>query len=202
MKLNRNPTFTRRKGAIFAAIALLIGSITATSAFGQGQRRGGSECDSKCQKELALAAAATARYQREEVAVTDGFLATDHCVSVPGLGGMGLHYLNPSRAMDLNVNAEEPELLLYEPTADGKKKLVAVEYFVPVISNGEPWFDPNTPPPVIDNAPPVLFGQTFNGPMPGHEPGMPWHYDLHVWIWKHNPSGVFTPFNPSVRCPQ
>lgn len=113
---------------------------------------------------------------------------------------MGIHYLNVPRTMDLTVNASEPELLLYEPTRNGKKRLVGVEYFVPVISNGAPWFDQNTPPPVVDNPAPVLFGATFNGPMPGHEPGMPWHYDLHVWIWKHNPSGLFAPFNPNVQC--
>ena len=30
--------------------------------------------------------------------------------------------------------------------------------------------------------------------------GMPVHYDLHVWLWKHNPSGVFAPFNPDASC--
>jgi hypothetical protein len=26
------------------------------------------------------------------------------------------------------------------------------------------------------------------------------HYDRHVWIWRDNPNGVFTPFNPNVTC--
>lgn len=26
------------------------------------------------------------------------------------------------------------------------------------------------------------------------------HYDRHVWIYRDNPNGVFTPFNPSVTC--
>ena len=29
---------------------------------------------------------------------------------------------------------------------------------------------------------------------------MPTHYDLHVWVGKHNPAGIFTPFNPSLHC--
>ena len=32
--------------------------------------------------------------------------------------------------------------------------------------------------------------------MLGHEPGMPIHYDLHVWIWQHNPVGMLDMFNP------
>jgi hypothetical protein len=37
--------------------------------------------------------------------------------------------------------------------------------------------------------------------MEGHEPGMPVHYDLHAWIFKHNPAGVFAQYNPRVTCP-
>ena len=40
----------------------------------------------------------------------------------------------------------------------------------------------------------------FDGPMLGHEPGMPIHYDLHVWIWQHNPVGMLDQFNPSGSC--
>lgn len=45
-----------------------------------------------------------------------------------------------------------------------------------------------------------MFGQPFDGPMPGHEPGMPVHYDLHVWVGRANPAGVFSPWNPKVSC--
>jgi hypothetical protein len=30
---------------------------------------------------------------------------------------------------------------------------------------------------------------------------MPIHYDLHVWLWKKNPSGMFARWNPTVTCP-
>lgn len=45
------------------------------------------------------------------------------------------------------------------------------------------------------------MGVPFEGPMPGHGPGMPVHYDLHAWIWKANPEGTFTTWNPNVTCP-
>ena len=51
---------------------------------------------------------------------------------------------------------------------------------------------------------PTLFGRQMDGPMEGHAPIMPaelHHWDLHVWLWKDNPAGMFTPTNPAVRCP-
>jgi hypothetical protein len=40
--------------------------------------------------------------------------------------------------------------------------------------------------------------------MEGHHPIMPaalHHWDLHVWLWKENPAGVFSATNPAVKCP-
>ena len=48
---------------------------------------------------------------------------------------------------------------------------------------------------------PRLFGRPFDGPMAGHDPAMPIHYDLHVWLWKTNPRGMFVAFNPNASCP-
>jgi hypothetical protein len=39
--------------------------------------------------------------------------------------------------------------------------------------------------------------------MEGHEPLMPrelHHYDLHVWLFKENPAGLFHWTNPTVGC--
>jgi hypothetical protein len=39
--------------------------------------------------------------------------------------------------------------------------------------------------------------------MDGHEPIMPAslrHYDLHVWLWKDNPKGMFTSTNAALKC--
>jgi hypothetical protein len=43
-------------------------------------------------------------------------------------------------------------------------------------------------------------GQSFDGPMPGHNPDMPVHYDLHVWLYKYNPAGLFAAWNSRVNC--
>jgi hypothetical protein len=51
------------------------------------------------------------------------------------------------------------------------------------------------------SAPPIeLFGRQFDGPMPGHFPGMPWHQELHVWVWANNPDGTFARWNPAISC--
>jgi hypothetical protein len=26
------------------------------------------------------------------------------------------------------------------------------------------------------------------------------HYDLHVWLYRHNPAGLFSAWNPNVTC--
>jgi hypothetical protein len=147
-------------------------------------------CTGSCAGALAQARAATAPYHEESAALADGFVPDPICV----------HYIDPARAGDAVVDASSPEVLLYEPQPDGSRRLVAVEYFAPVFSDGTPWFGESAPP-VVDNAPPVLFGRTFLGPMPGHNPAMPWHYELHVWAWSHNPSGTFAQWNPSLSCP-
>ncbi len=138
---------------------------------------------SEARRDLAEARRATAQFHNVDKARAAGYLPVEHCVEVPGLGGMGFHNPNP-RLMDFSLDPSKPELLLYAPKKNGRLKLVAVEYFVPYV--GQPA--------------PELFGQRFDGPMPGHEPGMPVHYDLHVWLWKHNPNGMFAPFNPAVSC--
>jgi hypothetical protein len=68
------------------------------------------------------------------------------------------------------------------------------------VEGPRPWFGAEVPELGFFNPAPSLFGQTFQGPMPGHNPQMPWHYDLHVWLFESNPSGLFAPFNPAFSC--
>jgi hypothetical protein len=110
---------------------------------------------------------------------------------MPGAGGMGFHYVNPALVMTPAVEAKRPEILLYAPKPNGRLELIGVEYFkVDADQNLD-----------TDGDRPSLFGRPFDGPMAGHAPGMPIHYDLHVWFWQPNPSGLFAPWNPSVVCP-
>ena len=142
-------------------------------------------------KELAQVRQATDKYHDVNVALADGFIRTPTCVQSPD-GGMGIHFINIARLMDPAVNILEPEILLYIETADGMK-LLGVEYMFAIGAPDAPVPDPAPPSPII-------FGRALDGPMLGHEPGQPPHYDLHVWLWKANPSGIFAPFNPKVSC--
>ena len=145
--------------------------------------------------ELGVARRSTIRYQEASVALRDGFVADPICIASPA-GTMGVHYFNPAR-VDNRLSAAEPEVLLY--VREGTQtRLVALEYLIPVFVNGQPYFGLN--PPANPGPTPQMFGQTFQGPMPGHSPTMPWHYDLHVWIWQDNPAGTFAQFNPSISC--
>jgi hypothetical protein len=102
------------------------------------------------------------------------------CFSDPELGGMGYHYGNVA-LIDGTVDALEPELLLYEPRKNGKLRLVAVEYIVPFGA----W---------TAAEPPRLYGQSF------HRNEAFGLWVLHVWHFRHNPSGTFADWNPDVSC--
>jgi hypothetical protein len=138
---------------------------------------------------------ALAKYQDPYVAVRDLYLSTVGCVHYDGekmeghmyypKGAMGVHFVN----LTINgpLDPKKPNVLIYEPV-DGQLKLVAVEWLVPLAGAKER---------------PTILGQPFQGPMEGHEPLIPrgfTHYDLHAWLFKDNPEGMFSPTNPDVKC--
>ena len=127
---------------------------------------------------------ALGKYKDVNVALAEGYTPVSGCEQVPGMGAMGIHYMNPALARDLVSDPFKPELLLYVPDSTGALRLLGPEYFQAAV--GQPA--------------PSVNGQTFDGPMPGHSPTMPTHYDLHAWLFKYNPSGLFAPFNPNVVC--
>ncbi len=127
-------------------------------------------------------------YKDVDVALADGFVPVSECTESP-LGGMGVHFLNPDRAM-APVDAEKPAILLYAPTDDGGYRLLGAEWFAAGADQDLSTHDDR----------PSLWGRPFDGPMTGHDPGMPVHYDLHVWLYDSNPAGVFAPWNTSVSC--
>lgn len=129
-----------------------------------------------------------APYKDVTVALADGFVPVSGCEESPE-GGMGVHYLNPQRAA-APIDADEPAILLYAPTTDGGMRLLVAEWFQPDADQDLTTTDDR----------PSLWGQPFNGPMAGHDPTMPVHYDLHVWLFDNNPAGVFAGWNPSVSC--
>lgn len=149
--------------------------------------------------ELQAARAGLEKYQDPLAAVRDGFFSTVACIDFPKgatdgsivypPGAMGVHLLNPAN-IGPTLDPAKPQVLLYELIGD-KLKLAGAEWFMPVEAAG--------------GTAPSIFGQTLAGPMNGHEPIMPpslRHYDLHVWLWKNNPRGIFTSTNSAVKCPR
>jgi hypothetical protein len=137
-----------------------------------------------------------AKYQDYKAAVRDLYLSTVGCVHydgerIPGhmeypKGAMGVHFVNLT-VTGPNPDPMRPNVLIYEPVDNGLR-LVAVEWLVPL---------------ALAKERPSLFGQPFQGPMEGHFPLIPrefLHYDLHAWVFKDNPLGMFTPTNPDVSC--
>jgi hypothetical protein len=134
---------------------------------------------------------ATARYRNVSKAEADGYAPVLGCVSGPDMGAMGLHFLNTRLLGDGVVDAAHPELLVYEPLAHGRMRLVAVEY----LTLADVWDGSHT-----DGAPPALMGQLFNYTQTPNRFRLPAHYSLHVWAWKYNPAGTFAMWNPRVSC--
>ena len=148
---------------------------------------------SPAEQALDAAKAASDKYHDVNVAMADGYVSTEECVASPA-GAMGIHYVNVNLIQDPELDPERPEVLMYVPTNDGLI-LAGIEYLAAIGPPGSPV--PDSPP-----AAPVLFDQTFHGPMEGHSPDAPPHFDLHVWVWEENPQGMFEGFNPSLNCPE
>ena len=159
--------------------------------------------------QLAAVRDATSRFHDVSAATAAGYLNPDGrvCDQI-ATGTMGIHAPNLALQATQTLDPLQPEVLLYLPKPGGGFRLVAVEYiqFVllrnPATGVVAPW-TAMTPWPAnyqIVTPTPQLFGETFNGPMPGHVPGMPWHWDLHVWVWANNPDGMFAQWNPSISC--
>ena len=144
--------------------------------------------------QLVSAYAGTAQFLNVNNAVAAGYgkfvdAAGVACIDKPGDGGMGTHYVNGG-LLDATVNAATPEALVYETQPGGRLRLVAAEYIV----FQEAWVEAG------HTTPPSLFGQEFELVDAGNRYGIPAFYELHAWIWKWNPSGLFNDWNPGVTC--
>lgn len=131
----------------------------------------------------------TERFHDPAVARAEGYQPAPSCVSGPEQGAMGVHYANEALVGDGVLDATQPEVLVYEPGPNGRRRLVAVEYLV----LAEAW-DASNP------QPPVLEGQLFHYIGAPNRLGLPALYELHVWAWKKNRRGVFADWNPNVSC--
>ena len=159
--------------------------------------------------------AATARFRDVKVALAEGYVdPSNSCETAAGMGmdkamgGMGIHYVRPDllgikgppnprvSGSGTHTDFRKPAILIYEPRADGTLELVAVENLV----FEQAWKAAG------HKAPPSFHGIAYEHMQ--DDPATPTdeahmfepHYDKHVWLWRDNPKGVFTPFNPAVTC--
>lgn len=150
--------------------------------------------------QLAIARLATAKYVTDlATAQADGYQ-----VITPVMPDMGVHYLNPEIT---DFDPARPPILVYVQTAQGSQ-LGALEWVFPE--------EPEEPP-----LPGATYGEfaaachfvdgTFvptdaeedcdaTNPETGSAFSF-WHgllVTMHVWLWFHNPDGLFTGMNPLV----
>ena len=129
----------------------------------------------------------TARFQSLEAAKKAGYEKFYVCAEEPGVGTMGQHYVKFPLVMDPALDPLEPEALVYEPQRNGGYKLVALEW----VRVG-----PETKP-----APEILgipMKHVDSGNRYGIEPDG--FYERHYWLYKSNPDGTFSDWNPTVSC--
>jgi hypothetical protein len=132
------------------------------------------------QQELQQARAATARYKDIRHAMDDGYVD----INLP-IVNMGHHFMNMTLRNDGGLfDVSKPEILVYDvhEMPDGSKKyeLGAVEYAIPILNS------PDAPEGFYGNK--DIWSKNITAGA----------WLLHAWVWKNNPTGVFTPFNPLV----
>jgi hypothetical protein len=139
------------------------------------------------QREVAQVRGAVASYHTTDRADAAGWglvPGLDHCFERPGVGGMGVHYIDTEALVDPTLDPRHPEALVFVPGPDGQLRLGAVEYIVPMAL----W---------EEDEPPMVLGRHLHElePVPGVHV-----WGLHVWLFEHNPDGLFADWNPRVSC--
>jgi hypothetical protein len=127
------------------------------------------------------------------------------------MGTMGLHYvrrdmlgLPPKPAppgsgrvhgTGTHTDFRQPAMLVYEPQPDGSLQLVAVENLV----FASAWHQRNKEPPTFHGRTyPLLKDDQSTKVDEAH--GWEPHYKQHLWVFRDNPNGAYSPFNPKVTC--
>ena len=124
--------------------------------------------------------AANSRFEDVAAATAEGYAPIPCASGITG-GAMGIHYVNAAYLKNDAVDIAKPQAVMYEPMANGKLKLVAVEY-------------------ITSKGPASLDGHLFNFDSAPNRYGLGAFYELHVWAWKKNPTGTFADMNPDVSC--
>lgn len=175
-------------GIALAAAAALLAPLAAPATAGAGAGAGTSH-------QVAVARHVTQGFTHPKAATKAGYgllkdAAGIACISMKGMGAMGVHYANTS-LVDDKIQLRHPEALVYRFVGNGHLKLAALEYLVTRAA----WRTDHP------TGRPKLFGHTFNFTPAGNRFGLPAYFSLHAWLWYDNPAGRFTMWNPRVHCP-
>jgi hypothetical protein len=138
---------------------------------------------------LTIVRDSTARFQDVAAAEAEGYALQFGCVSGPDSGAMGLHFVNGALVNSGIIDATHPQIVIYEPTASGRLRLIGADFLVLADS----WNAKHS-------GPPELMGQLFHLFDAPNRFGLPAFYTLHVWAWKDNPNGAFVNWHPNVKC--
>lgn len=162
--------------AVLGAIAALATIPTALGHDGDGTRKAAHAAPpASAVLELEAVRQATARYLDVDQAVADGYV--DVGVFFPN---MGWHYLK-GNLLDASFDATAPEFLVYaDDPCGGKRRLVAVEYAVPL---------------ALSKKAPAGFTGPADAWSANTDFGL---WTLHAWVFEYNPDGVFAGENPRV----
>ena len=189
-----NPGRRLRAGVLTAALAAGMGigapAVSARVMDSVGTQGIGRQSNDLTASEATRIRLATHRFRDVDEALDAGYEPMGGCMDMPGDGAVGQVYMNHALMEDGQVDPTKPEMLLYEMRHHGDLRLTGVGYHA--VDD-----DQDT---ATDDDRPSLMGHPFDGPMMGHEPGMPIHYFLHAWVFKHNPSGDLAAENPRVSC--
>lgn len=176
-----NTTHSHRLAA--AAVALMI---CAAPLLGRAEKAAALSSDSL----VKIVRDATERFRDVAVAEAEGYALMFGCVSGPDTGAMGLHYVNLALALDSTLDPTKPEIVIYEPRADGRLQLVGADFLI----FSDAWHAANP------TTTPQLLGQLMHRFETPNRYGLPAFYTLHVWAWKPNPDGAFVNWHPKVSC--
>ena len=133
--------------------------------------------------------AATERFKDVAIAESEGYALQFGCVSGDDFGAMGLHYVNGALVKSGILDPNKPQIVIYEATPDGGRKLIGADYLV----IADQWNSTHS-------GPPEMMGQFFHLFTSPNRFGLPAFYTLHVWAWKNNPKGAFVNWHPNVSC--
>jgi len=111
------------------------------------------------------------------------------CVSGADWGAMGLHFVNMALVTDGKLDATQPEIVIYEPLPNGRRRIIGADYLV--FAAG--WH-------AHDKATPQIEGQLMHLIESPNRYGLPAFYTLRVWAWKDNANGAFVNWHPNVSC--